>query len=147
MAANYNAKHAGKEAFTFKDVDGYLHGKVFGAKLQAHRVIWKLVHGVDPDTIDHINGDPSDNRLENLRDCTVAENSRNYAKAPGGSSRFRGVCWIKRDKAWAARISDGRSGTVSLGNYRDEVLAAKAYDRAARERHGEFATLNFPGEA
>lgn len=146
-AANqWNSRNAGKEAFTFADRRGYRHGKVGGTLYQAHRVIWKVVHGVDPDQIDHINGNPCDNRIENLRACTVAENSRNYRK-PAGSSQYRGVSWVKRDKAWAARISSGNGGKRSLGNFKDEIEAAKAYDRAAREMHGEFAVLNFPDAA
>jgi len=146
-AANaYNSHHAGKEAFTSTDRRGYRRGKIDDVVYQAHRVIWKMVYGTDPDTIDHRNGQQGDNRLENLRDCTNAENSRNYAKPTGASSKYRGVCWVKRDKAWAARISTGKGGKRSLGNFKDEVLAARAYDRAARELHGEFATLNFPNE-
>lgn len=145
VANNYNSQNAGKEAFTYADKRGYRHGTIFGVNYQAHRVIWKMMTGEDPDTIDHINGDTSDNRFENLRSCTVAENSRNYAK-PSGSSKYRGVCWVKRDQAWAARISNGKGGKVSLGNYKDEIEAARAYDKAAREMHGEFALLNFPDE-
>jgi hypothetical protein len=136
---------SGAEAFTTADRRGYRHGSVSGTNYQAHRVIWKMVHGVDPDTIDHINGDQGDNRLDNLRDCSNAENSRNYRK-PAGSSQYRGVCWVKRDRAWAARISDGQGGKVSLGNHTEELSAALAYDAAARKLHGSFAVLNFPEE-
>ena len=146
-AANqWNSRNAGREAFTASDRRGYRHGNIGGIKYQAHRVIWKLAHGTDPETIDHINGQQGDNRLDNLRNCTVAENSRNYSKPEGGSSRFRGVAWVKRDQKWAARISDGKGGKRSLGNHTSEEAAARAYDRAAREMHGAFATLNFPDE-
>lgn len=141
----YTIKNAGKEAFTCQDAKGYFRGKVLGQLFQAHRVIWKLVYGEDPVQVDHINGDTSDNRLQNLRSCTNAQNSRNYPKANTGSSQYRGVCWVKRDRKWAARISSGHGGKISLGNYDDEISAANAYDAAAREMHGEFATLNFPG--
>lgn len=146
-AANqWNSRNSGKEAFTYADRRGYRHGKIDGVLYQAHRVIWKMVHGVDPDTIDHINGDTGDNRLANLRDCTNAENSRNYAKPDGGSSRYRGVAWVKRDQKWAASISNGEGGKRSLGHHATEEDAARAYDRAARDMHGAFATLNFPDE-
>ena len=142
--AAYNAANAGREAFTYKDPRGYLHGKVLGKKYQAHRVIWKLVHGDEPPQVDHINGDQSDNRIANLRACTNEENARNYPKPKTGSSQYRGVCWVPRDQKWAASISNGKAGKISLGHHSDELSAAKAYDKAARELHGEFATLNFP---
>ena len=141
----WNAKHGGHEAFTATDPSGYRHGKVNGKVYQAHRIIWKLVHGNDPVAIDHRNGNPSDNSLDNLRECTVAENSRNYSKQRAGqSSSYRGVCWVKRDQKWAATISNGEGGKRSLGHYDNEQDAARAYDAAAVEMHGEFATLNFP---
>lgn len=144
-AANqWNSRAAGVEAFTFSDKRGYRHGKVGGVKYQAHRIIWKIVYGVDPRAIDHVNGNPSDNRIENLRECSTAENSRHYAKTGQASSSYRGVCWVKRDQKWAARISNAKGGKISLGNFCNEVDAALAYDRAARKLHGEFATLNFP---
>lgn len=143
-AANrFNSTCAGKEAFTYSDRRGYRHGKFMGVKYQAHRIIWKMVNGVDPDTIDHINGDPSDNRISNLRNCSNSENGRNYEKLRKGSSRYRGVSWASRDKWWVAQISNGNGGKISLGRFSCEEAAAKAYDQAARERHGDFATLNF----
>lgn len=137
---------SGEEAFTSTDRHGYRFGKVGETNYQAHRVIWKMVHGADPNVIDHANGDRSDNRLINLRDCTVADNSRNSRKAPGSTSKYRGVSWVKRDHRWAARISDGKGGKFSLGNHPTEEAAARAYDSAAREFHGEYAVLNFPDE-
>lgn len=143
-AANaFNVRYAGQEAFTYSDSRGYRHGKVCGVKYQAHRVIWKLVHGTEPPQVDHINGNKSDNRIANLRACTNEENARNYPKRKAGSSQYRGVCWVPRDQKWAASISNGKAGKISLGHHSDEVSAAKAYDKAARELHGEFATLNF----
>lgn len=120
--------------------------RIDGEVYLLHRVVWALANGRDPFPldVDHINRDASDNRPENLRAATRQENSRNTAPRPGGTSKYIGVSWASGK--WRAAIRDG-SGTRYLGRYRDEVDAAMAYDSAAKEIHGEFASLNFPGEA
>jgi hypothetical protein len=91
--------------------------------------------------IDHINRDPLDNRRANLRVCTVAENAKNRgANKNPRSSPFKGVC-LAADGRWMATIqSDGV--THHLGVFEYERRAAKAYDRAAKRLHGEFAKTN-----
>lgn len=92
---------------------------------------------------DHINGQGLDNRRANLRPATTAENVSNMRKHRG-SSRFKGVCWSRREQRWRATIElDGRQ--AYLGVFREEEAAAQAYDAAARNHFGQFAALNFPG--
>jgi hypothetical protein len=95
----FTTKFAGKPAGR-KEHSGYIginmrhHGERL--QFQAHRVIWFLHHGAWPtNCIDHINRIRDDNRIENLREVTVAENNRNCAKrrvypyvAPGNSGTF-----------------------------------------------------------
>jgi hypothetical protein len=99
-----------------------------------HRLIMQAPKGM---VVDHINGNGLDNRRCNLRLCTPAQNRRNRHKHAGGRSRFLGVspCGDK----WNARVA-GRY----LGLFDDEVEAAKARDRKARQLYGEHAWLNFP---
>jgi hypothetical protein len=60
-----------------------------------------------------------------------------------GSSKFKGVSWFNREKRWVVKITtDGK--TIHLGYFKDEIQAAKAYDKAAKKYHREFAALNFP---
>ena len=92
---------------------------------------------------DHISGDGLDNRKQNLRICTQAENNLNRRRVtfPGKTSRFKGVCWSKYDNAWLASIKRDYV-THTLGLFADEADAAMAYDKAALELHGEFARTN-----
>lgn len=92
---------------------------------------------------DHINGDGLDNRRENLREVTDGQNTRNTRRRLDNTSSFKGVCWNKQQGMWQARIAvDGVR--YRLGYYTTAEEAARAYDAAARELHGEYATVNFP---
>lgn len=94
--------------------------------------------------VDHIHGNTLDNRRSQLRLCNHGQNSRNRkTNSNAKSSKFKGVCWHKNHNCWVAQI--GFNGTLHrLGNFRDEVEAAKAYDAKAREYFGAFAKTNFP---
>jgi hypothetical protein len=91
--------------------------------------------------IDHKDGNGLNNRRDNLRHGTHHQNQLNMSKHRDGSSRFKGVFWFKRDKTWAAQICFcGKR--KHLGYFSDEAAAAEAYNKAAREIHGEFAKVN-----
>lgn len=94
--------------------------------------------------VDHINGDPWDNRRCNLRVCTHTENLRNRKKHRG-SSPYKGVTQQQGGR-FIARISAERRG-IHLGTFPTAEAAARAYDAAATVYHGEFARLNFPDSA
>ena len=111
-------------------------------KLKLHRLIADTPKGM---YTDHINGDTLDNRKQNLRICTIAENGRNRRKNKNNTSGFKGVCWRKDDKTWHARIQHNKK-LIHIGYFKDKEEAAKAYDRKAIELFGEFAKLNFPIE-
>lgn len=91
---------------------------------------------------DHVNGDGLDNRRENLRAATAAQNQMNRGKFAAAHSRYKGVTWHKRDRRWVARIKLGANRMI-LGNFISELEAAEAYDRAAITHFGEFARINF----
>ena len=91
--------------------------------------------------IDHRNGNGLDNRKTNLRLATNAENQRNKGARADNRSGYKGVSPARG--VWRAQIKvDQRSFT--LGYFECPVAAAKAYDVAAAEKHGQFAWLNFP---
>jgi hypothetical protein len=113
--------------------------------VQMHRVLLGAPDGVP---VDHINGNPLDNRRANLRLCTPVENSRNrtvkstYRGRPS-SSQYKGV---SADKGvWCANIRVNNT-LKHLGLFQSEIEAAQCYDAAAGEFFGEFARVNFPEE-
>lgn len=122
----WNKAHAGKEAFTETTRAGYKRGSIHNRQHKAHRVIWKWVHGFDPEEIDHINGDRSDNRIVNLRSVSRIENNRNRAKSNANKSGVVGVHFCNRDKAWIAQIKVGGRNKI-LGYSKDfaEAVAAR----------------------
>ena len=92
---------------------------------------------------DHVDGDGLDNRRENLRAVTPAENAANCHKWLDGHSRYKGVTLHKKSGRFTAACSSkGRQHW--LGYFDDGGEAARAYDDAAAHLHGEHARLNFP---
>lgn len=91
--------------------------------------------------IDHIDGDGLNNTRGNLRLSTAGQNQHNSGPRRG-SSRFKGVSWSRAAGKWLAQIMANRKRKY-LGIFSVEEDAARAYDMAARELHGEFARVNF----
>lgn len=96
-----------------------------------HRIIWALTHGeeVPKDmVVDHINGDPLDNRISNLRVVTPSVNSRNRAVNVNNTSGRTGVGWHKKTQKWRAYIHTGEEkGAKFLGLFdtKEEAIAAR----------------------
>jgi len=112
--------------------------------IQLHRFIVDAPRGK---MVDHINGDGRDNRKENLRICTRSENNRNCNTPPRGRVGYYGVLYSPtRTKKYKATIRDPKNqgARVFVGLFFTAEEAAVAYDKLAKELHGEFATLNFP---
>jgi hypothetical protein len=90
---------------------------------------------------DHVNGFKLDNTSINLRTANKSQNACNCPKRnDGSSSRFKGVRWDEKRKTWVAYLSGGKN--KHLGQFDSEEKAAEAYNRAAKEKYGDFAKLN-----
>lgn len=91
--------------------------------------------------IDHIDGNPLNNKKNNLRACSNSENVKNVGKYTNNTSGFKGVSWHKYVKKYHAHIgNDGQK--IHLGYFDKKEEAARAYNEAAKRLHGEFARLN-----
>ena len=122
----WNTKFAGKEAGCH-DGYGYIKLAVFEKKIQAHRAVWAIVHGVWPTMVDHINHNGMDNRIANLRDVGDPENSKNKEILRTNTSGVTGVYWDKLTRKWRAKIYVSRK-CIHLGlfeNIDDAILARK----------------------
>lgn len=129
--AVWNGKHAGAEAGS-PNAKKRWSTKIKARLYQNHRLVWALVHGAWPaDQIDHINGDPEDNRIENLRVVSNAENQRNRGQSRNNTSGSNGVYWHSRDHVWSAYIREnGRQRSLGTFSSRAEAtVARKAAER------------------
>jgi len=133
-------KGAGAIAGTVRN-GGYRRIMIDLTTFQAHQLAWFYVHAVWPSgPLDHINGDPDDNRISNLRLATHSQNNANRRLMATSTSGHKGVSWIKRKGKWRAGIQkDGRA--IHLGYFEDLDDAARAYEVAATQIFGQFARL------
>jgi len=108
--------------------------------MHLHRLIMKCF---DPKTqVDHINRNTLDNRKCNLRLCSKSQNNAWGVKRKDGvTSKYKGVCWTKKDGRWKAAICKNGK-TVKQKLFKTEVEAALMYNIWAKELHGDFAALN-----
>jgi hypothetical protein len=103
-----------------------------------HRLIAGAAKGFD---VDHIDGNGLNNRRNNLRVCTHAQNIANQRISRANTSGFKGVSWDKRRGAWEAHIKFQQKKRF-LGYFSDKADAARAYNAKAVELFGEFASIN-----
>jgi len=121
----------------YADALGYIKLCFNGKWVMAHRLAWLLVYGRHPNgEIDHINGNPGDNRICNLRECTRSQNVMN-------TRRGNGVCWHKTKKKWQALVkSGGKSHFLGHFDTREEAEVAAIAGR--KKLHGEFVNISQP---
>jgi hypothetical protein len=131
-----NAKRGDRPGY--RDKNGYWLMRVDGHMYAAHRLIWLYVYGSSPSAfIDHRDGNPDNNRIDNLRLATPKQNAINSARRSNNKSGYRGVTWSKRLKKWRAGIKiDGKS--YEIGRYELKEDAIAAYREVATRQFGEF---------
>lgn len=147
QSKRWNSSMAGKEVIQKSASDGRKRHQIgFGKKskkIYFSRVVWCWYYGEWPDddlVIDHINGDSFDNRIDNLRLITRAENSKNKKVAINNTSGHVGVLLCKKSNKWRAFINSN-GNQIHVGTYEDKAKAVEARKQAEikygyHENHG-----------
>lgn len=116
-----------------KSTNGYYNLRIDGVCHKLHRIIYALHFDYVPEQLDHIDGNPSNNKIENLRPCNYSENGRNRTKQRNNTSGFKGVSFHKHTNKWIA-FCDGRG----LGYFNDPETAYDVVCKYRSEKHEEF---------
>jgi len=135
ISRTFNKQFSGKPAGAKRNKGSkqYIYVTIGDSMYSAHQLVWFLYNGKFPkNCIDHINGNSLDNRIENLRDVTQAENNRNIKRSALNKSGCTGVSWRKDSNKWVVKIGV-RGKSKSFGSFKDfelaELVANEVHDR------------------
>ncbi len=120
----------------YSRTDKYKLIKIDGQSYLVHRLVWLYVYGEWPMfQIDHIDRDPANNKIDNLRDVTQSVNQRNIGLRRNNKSGYTGICWQPRDNKWQVHIRTGVNKVKSIGQY-TELEEAVMVRKQAEEDYG-----------
>lgn len=130
------AKAKAGTSSTAKDRDGYLVVGVDGKLYRAHRMVWLYIHGSLPENcdIDHINRVKDDNRPENLRAISHAENLQNKTRYKNNRTGFKGV-WRSNQTGKFVAVIEHMGKRYHIGCFEAPEDASIAYEEKANELH------------
>lgn len=117
---------------------GYLRVRVDGEYYLVHRLLWRMRTGVWPDRVDHIDRNPLNNRADNLREVTHAQNMQNTKMQVNNTSGHRGVSWHKASQKWIVQINNHGKSTYG-GLHHCKETAIKTYNQLQQSLHGAYA--------
>lgn len=145
-SSTFNTRYAEREALTAAKASGHLHGLIFRRSMMAHRVAWAIHYGSFPaENIDHINHNPADNRICNLRLAGYAENAKNRSPNKTKASGLPTGVSVKHNASgprYFAQIQLNKKNH-HLGYFATSAEASAAYMSAANEMgfHANHAIL------
>ena len=121
--------------------DGYSQIKINNKPYKTHWLIFLYHYGYLPKIVDHVDRNPSNNKIENLREATKSQNCMNRKPYKNFSSKYKGVSWHELSNKWMSNITINYKH-IHLGSFTNEIDAALAYNNAAIKYFGEYAYLN-----
>jgi len=114
------------------DKYGYIVIRIDNTLYKAHRLAWLYEYGAFPSkNIDHINQNPGDNRIANLREVDQHENNQNRRVQRSSRSGVTGVSWNTAHGRWQSRIWV-RGQCIGLGMHETKEAAIVARANAER---------------
>ena len=133
----YRSRYAGW-VVKAKTQAGYIVASLDNRKHYAHRIIWKMMTGEEPETIDHIDRDPANNRWANLRAATLIEQSANKRAAHRVNIGLpKGVTFVTR-RAHMSKPYMAFFKSRGLGYFATPEEAHEAWAAVARPAQGQF---------
>jgi len=122
-----------------KRKDGYTSICINYKDFLLHRLVFLYHKGYMPKTVDHIDGNKSNNKIENLRAATHSENLKNQKLKSSNVSGQKNVGWAKREQRWRVRLTvDGKD--KHIGYFKDRELADLVAMEACNLHHKEFSS-------
>ena len=118
--------------------NGYARVQILGKPYLIHRLVFLMFYGYMPKLIDHIDNDPSNNKIENLREATRHQNGTNAKTWSNNISGAKNVSWHKQCKKWRVRVSINKK-METIGLFDDFDLAELVAVEARNKFHGNFA--------
>lgn len=133
------AKDIGQIAGTTATRGGYRKICLNYQRYSAHHLVWLYAYGQLPKSrLDHVDGNPDNNRIENLREANPSQNRMNVRLGRNNTSGVKGVSWSATKQKWWVQV--WAYGVMhNIGYFADLKDAAEARERAAKRLHGEFA--------
>lgn len=120
------------------DKNGYVVVGLNHKRYKAHRIVFLMEHGYVPPILDHIDGNRSNNKIENLRAATVSQNMQNSKTYKSNNSGIKGVSWEKDRNKWKVQIMLHGKNKV-IRNLEDLELAELVAIEVRNKYHGEYA--------
>jgi hypothetical protein len=117
---------------------GYMQTSIHNKKYYLHRLIFLYHYGYFPESVDHIDHDRTNNRIENLRAATLQENNCNLGMRATNKSGVKNVHWNKTNKNWNVTLRH-KNKSMYFGSFDDLELAELVACEARAKYHGRFA--------
>jgi hypothetical protein len=133
----YQSK-VGQKIGTKSHQNGYLRVQLHKKQYFVHRIIFTMFYGFIPTEVDHIDGNPGNNKIENLRNVSRTQNCINTRLRTTNKSGFKNVSWSKTMKKWSVQIRINKKN-IYFGWYDDIELADLVAQEARNKHHKQFA--------